>query len=226
MLFLRYARFACAAALVSTTIAGATVALVTAGASTALSQEPAQQLDEALKARMKAEKDARRDCKVLICDIAHNKKADGDDVACSVVKTWTKTELKEKILKGRLDWPWSHAQCKADIKLPRKLLAQFLSGADVEAKIPKHAVDCTLDRQDGSDKYSVSFAIEPTVQFSGGKAVKASLNWSDIEGTAVAKGAVWSAAKLDNNLGILEGAVVESINDFFDKKCKAEEAAQ
>jgi len=179
----------------------------------------AQEIDKALQERMAKEKADRLSCKIAICDIARNHKAEGADVSCSVVKTWTTLELKENVLKGRLDWPWGHAQCKADIKLERKMLSQALASGPVEAKLAKHVVSCTLDQKDGADKYSISFAITPTVTFSGGKATRATLNWSDIQGSALAKGAVWSAATLDNNVGLFESATLEAINSFFGEKC-------
>src|SRR5258705_5286951 len=172
----------------------------------------AQEVDKALQERIDQEKADRRSCKVAICDIARNHKTEGPDVACSVVRTWTADELKGSVLKGRLDWPWSHAQCKADIKLERKMLAQALAGATVEGKLAKHAVACTLDQKGGPDKYTISFAITPTVAFASGKATRATLNWTEIQGSALAKGAVWSVATLDNNVGVFEGAVVEEIN--------------
>ncbi len=180
---------------------------------------PAQISDAALLERMEKEKADRKSCKVAICDIARNRKAEGPDIACSVVKTWPAAELKDQVLKGRLDWPWGHAQCKADIKLERKMLAEALAGGTVKAKLARHAVGCTLDQKDGADKYSISFAITPTVMFAGGKATAATLNWSDIEGSALAKGAVWSAATLDNNVGLFESMTVEAINTFFGPRC-------
>jgi hypothetical protein len=168
---------------------------------------------------MDKEKADRRGCKVAICDIARNRKAEGPDVSCNVVKTWTASELKDRVLKGRIDWPWGNTQCQANITLQRSMLAKALAGATVEAKLAKQAVNCTLDQKDGTDKHSISFAIVPTVTFSGGKATKASLNWSEIQGSALAKGAVWSAATLDNNVGMFESATVEAINSFFSEQC-------
>jgi hypothetical protein len=91
--------------------------------------------------------------------------------------------------------------------------------ANLEAKLAKQTVTCTLDQKGGSEKYNISFAITPTVTFAGGKATKATLNWSDIQGSALAKGAVWSAATLDNNVGVFEGTTVEQINAFFGPRC-------
>lgn len=180
----------------------------------------AETLDSALVKRMEDEKSARRGCKISICDIARNKKAEGPDVSCTVVKTWTSTELKERILRGKFEWPWSHAQCSATIALERKSLAQVLSGATIDVKLAKHSVSCSLDQKDGNGKYPLIFAITPNVTFKDGKAVKAALNWSEIDGAAVAKAAVWSTAALDNNLGVLESATVDVINDFFKEQCE------
>jgi hypothetical protein len=99
------------------------------------------------------------------------------------------------------------------------MLAQALAGATVEGKLTKQTVNCTLDQKGGSEKYSISFVLTPTVTFAGGKATKATLNWSDIQGSALAKGAVWSAATLDNNVGVFEGTTVEQINAFFGPRC-------
>jgi len=179
----------------------------------------AQEADKALPERVDKEKADRRGCKVQICDIARNGKAEGPDVSCNVVKTWTASELKDRVLKGRIDWPWGNATCQANIKLPRSTLAKALSGATVEARLAKQAVNCTIDQKDGTDKSSVSFALTPTVTFSDGKATKASLNWSEIQGSAVVKGAVWSAATLDKYVGTFETTAVEAINSFFGEQC-------
>jgi hypothetical protein len=179
----------------------------------------AQPVDQELEQRVAKEKADRRDCKLRICDTALNKKAEGKDIACKVVETWKAVDLTQKILKGRIDWPFGNVQCAGDVKLARKTLAQVLAGGEVEAALEKHSISCTLDQKDGKDKYSITFSIRPVVKFKDGKAIKASINWSDIQGSAVAKGAVWSTATLDNYVGILEGVVVESINDFFGPRC-------
>lgn len=191
-----------------------------AGLALGISAVNAQEIDAALQKRIEDEKAARRGCKISICDAARNKKAEGADIACDVVKTWPAGDLKDKMLKGKFDWPWGHAQCKARLNLDRKVLARVLSGEAVDVKLSKHAVACALDQKDGADKYALSFSIAPTVTFKDGKATKAALNWSDVDGAAVAKAAVWSTATLDNNLGVLEGVTVDIINGFFRDQCE------
>ena len=61
--------------------------------------------------------------------------------------------------------------------------------------------------------------IDPTVTFENGKAIKAVLAWSDANGTTLAKSAFWSATAVDNTFNVLQGAVIEQINEFFGPKC-------
>jgi len=49
----------------------------------------AQEVDKALEERIAKEKESRKDCKIKICSAALNKKAEGDDIPCNVLKTWT-----------------------------------------------------------------------------------------------------------------------------------------
>jgi hypothetical protein len=178
----------------------------------------AQISDEELQQRIDKEKMDRRDCKLRVCDAALNKRAAGENITCKIVRTWRAKEI-EATLKERISWPFGHAQCTADIDLPRKPLAQMFAGGEFEAEIPKHKIDCTLDRKNGKGTYVISFTIRPMITFKDGKAIKARMNWADIQGSPVAKGAAWSAAKLDNYLGIFERLIVNAINDFFGPHC-------
>jgi hypothetical protein len=194
------------------------IAVVTASAlSTTVT---AEEVDKTLLERIAKEKEDRKACKKLICDIAQKHLPDGADVACSVVKTWLPDDLKKNVLMGRLDWPYGAAQCKADIKMPRKMLSEVLSPGEHEAKLDKHALSCSLDQKDGKAAFTISFSVAPVVKFKDGKAVKVILNWSDISGSAVATGAVWSVATLDNNLGVLEGAAANAVDQFFGPHCE------
>lgn len=197
------------------------LALATLAVAAVATDARADDVDKALAERLAKEKEDRKACKKQICETGQKHVADGPDIACTVVKTWLPDELKNGVLKGTLDWPFGAAQCKADIKMSRKMLAEALSPGEHEAKLEKHALTCTLDHKDGkSAPYSITFSVAPVVKFKDGKTVKVILNWSDVQGSAVAQGAVWSVATLDNNLGVLEGAAVRSIDDFFGPHCE------
>jgi hypothetical protein len=52
-----------------------------------------------------------------------------------------------------------------------------------------------------------------------GTAVKPSLNWSKVDGTTLAKMALWSATAVDDTFNVPQGVVVQRINAFFGQKC-------
>lgn len=86
-------------------------------------QERTSEIDAALAARMEQEKAARAGCKEAICKLARSGKKGAADIKCDVVKTWPEAELKDKILKGKVNWPWGHAQCTVQINLSADMIA-------------------------------------------------------------------------------------------------------
>jgi|GEM_PF-1769083 hypothetical protein len=172
-------------------------------------------IDKALGEQLYQEQQARRGCKVALCEAARTKAAQGDNIACKVLKTWPDVDLKSKVLKGAMEWPFGHASCEASITIDRKMLAAAMSEATYEAKIGKHDVTCQLSTKDGKDKHALTFSIDPVVTFEKGKATKAALHWSNVGGTTIAKSAAWSATAVDNTFNVLQGAVIEQINGFF-----------
>ena len=188
----------------------------------ALSQSkmtPRTDLPPALVERMVKEKQAREACKKLICDAARLKQTAGDPITCKVLKTWPAQDLKNKILKDKLEWKFGHAQCEAEIKLDRSLVAKVLSEPKLEIKVGKHRVSCNLEQEDGKETHKINFTIDPVVTFENGKATKAALNWGEVDGTTLAKTALWSATAVDNTFNVLQGIVVGQINEFFGPEC-------
>ena len=180
---------------------------------------PRPDLPPALAERLVKEKQAREACKKLICVTARLKKAEGDPITCKVLKTWPAQDLRDKILKGKLEWKWGHAQCEAEIKLARSLVGKVMSEPKLEIKVGKHQISCNLEQEDGKDTHKINFTIDPIVTFENGKAIKAALNWGEVDGTTLAKTALWSATAVDNTFNVLQGVVVEQINEFFGPEC-------
>lgn len=171
-----------------------------------------------LAKRLQDESDARTGCKKTLCEVARGKKTEAS-VSCNVTKTWVDIDLKAKILRDRLDWPWGHAQCTSDIKIDGTALAKVAKEAKIDVAVGKHAVVCNLAGKDGKESHKLTFSIDPLVTFDNGKATKAVLKWSDVNGTTLASTAAWSATAVDNSFGVLQGAVIEQINEFLGPKC-------
>lgn len=167
-----------------------------------------------------AEKDHRDQCKMKICQVFADKKADGAALTCDVVKTWHKDEIEKRYLREAVAWPWGNARCKADIKLDTAMLISAAGSGDAETKLEKHVIACDMMQKDGTEKYGVSFSIAPIVSWKDGQAVKVVLNMADIDGAALAQGGLWTIAKFNDYLGVLDKPVVEKINEFVTKDCK------
>ena len=121
----------------------------------------------------RAEREARKACKIKICDILATKDPQGDDVACDIVKTWREEDIT-KMLGGRIDWPWGKAVCQSKLEMKREQLAKAMTRARItrwsaDAKSELHA---RPERQGralcGRDRRS-----RPRSKFENGKAVEA-----------------------------------------------------
>lgn len=174
--------------------------------------------DIELTAEEKAEKESRKTCKVAICAGFRKPQPDGGEVACSVVKSWRKTQLDKMVSKARVSWPWGPVRCNAHIEVSRDAMSKAMSEPKYEMALKDHTVTCTVDR-DGKDAAEIKVTFAPKVTFEGGKATKAKINWGAIEAPTLLKAAMWTATATDNQLNVLETTLVDDINDFVGKKC-------
>ena len=163
------------------------------------------------------ERQARHQCALALCATLHNHKPDTGDVTCSVQKTWRKEVLIKILQRGKVAWPWGYARCMGEVALDRATLVKSMTLPQFEAQFQRHDIRCELEGETAT--YEVKLQIQPKVTFKQGKAVKASLNWGKIEAPKLAKTALWSATAADNSLGVLQGIVVDDINEFIHTRC-------
>ena len=166
----------------------------------------------------KAERDARKSCKADICSAFRNKKADGADVSCPVIKSWRKEALSKLVSKLKVSWPYGKVHCTTTVKLKRAALVKAMTDDKYETKLDKHEVACTVEREKDPPS-EIKFDFSPVVTFEKGKATKAKINWGKIEAPALIKSALWTATAADNTVNILSSTLVEDINKFIDKQC-------
>ena len=115
----------------------------------------------------RAEKQARKACKVKICDILGTKDPLGDYISCDVVKTWRESDIT-KMLGGRFDWPWGKAVCRSKLDIKREQLVKAMTEANYEVALPEKTVRCTLAQKSEGEPYAVDVAIAPKVTFENG----------------------------------------------------------
>lgn len=179
--------------------------------------KPAAAAEPELTPEEKAEREGRKACKVAICSAFHNRKP-GDDISCSVLKTWRKSQLDKMISKAKVSWPYGAIKCTADVKLKRDALIKAMTEDKFESQLDKHQVVCTVEREKEGPT-EIKFDFSPKITFEKGKATKAHLNWGKIEAPTLVKSAMWTATATDNTFNVLQSTMVEDINDFIGKKC-------
>ena len=162
----------------------------------------------------KKERETRRACaRRVVLHPAQSASPPPATVTCNVQKTWRKEVLTKIMERGKITWPWGNARCMGDLKFDRATLIKGMTEPEFEAQFDKHDLRCELEGE--KEKYEVKLQIHPKVTFKQGKAVKAKLNWGNIEAPRLAKTALWSATAADNSFGVLQGVLVDDINDFI-----------
>ncbi len=163
------------------------------------------------------EKEKLKACEQRVCEIILKKETAGDDLKCAIGKTWSKAKIKDGVEKKKISWGFGDARCGIDIAIVRGAMLDVLSKPEGTLEIPKHTVKCEVERE--SEVTPINISLAPKITFKGGKAQKAWLNISDIEAPAVVKGAIWTAAKVEDTVGLFHGEMIEEINEFVHQKC-------
>jgi hypothetical protein len=167
----------------------------------------------------RAERQARKACKIKICDILATKDPQGDDVSCDIVKTWRESDIT-KMLGGRFDWPWGKAVCQSKLDIKREQLVNAMTQANYEVALPEQKVSCTLAQKSEGEPYAVGVSIAPKVTFENGKAVSARLNWGEANAPMLAYALIYAGTGFDNSTNVLGPEVVRMVNEFTGRKCK------
>ena len=166
----------------------------------------------------RAEKEARKSCKVDICTAFRARKSEGPDVACNVVKSWRKEQLGKLVGKLKVSWPYGAVRCNSAVTLKRADLVKAMTEDKLVLQLDKHTVVCVVERETDAPT-DIKFDFSPKVTFEKGKATGAAINWGKIDAPALIKSALWTATAADNTVNLLSSTLVADINDFVDKKC-------
>lgn len=218
---IRFASFAIllAAALgVSRAEEAATPAAPAASPSAPTAGDAAAPKEPELTPEEKAEKEARRACKVDICRVLASKDPNGADISCDIVKTWREASITN-MLGGQIDWPYGKAVCQSKLVLKREALAKAMSEAKYDVTLPTQKLSCTLAQKKDGEPYKVEVAIAPKVTFENGKAVGAQLNWGEASAPMLVYALIYAGTGLDNQTNVLGPQVVRMVNEFATKKC-------
>jgi hypothetical protein len=177
---------------------------------TAYSAPPAVPPDTPDKIQLKA-------CEKAMCTIVTKKEAKGTDLACKLSRTWTKDQIKDGVKKKQFSWGLGDARCTLDVSISRAAIINAMTKPEQVLDFGPHAVKCMADRDGTATPINVNLA--PKVTFKDGKAVSAMLSVKEIEAPGMIKTAIWSAATLNDKVGIFQKDILKAINEFTGSKC-------
>jgi hypothetical protein len=155
-------------------------------------------------------------CEKRICTMILEKNPKGEDLRCDVQKTWAKSDLEEGKSKG-VSWGFGDARCKADITLKRADIIGALTLPKYTIRIPPQQVSCVIERE--GEVKPLTAKLAPKLTFKNGKADKVWINLESIEGPTDVKSTIWTAAKLEDTLGIFHRPMLKSIDKFVHRQC-------
>ena len=200
-------------------------ALIGSGTS-ATAQDAKPNVPPELAARMAAEKDARRACKIDICK-AIAAPSQGAPITCSVTKTWLKEEILNRVVGGSYVWGYGHMQCSLSLNLDRAELGKMTTEAAAKLSFPQHKLNCNVEDADPAKgtAFSVNVALTPVVTTEKGEAKSVELQPVKTEGSTLASAAVTSLIAVDKVSGLVSRAAAGEINTFIYDKCGADGVA-
>jgi hypothetical protein len=191
--------------------AGVALGLAAAGSMIGLMAGSAFALEED-----KGEKGKLEACEKSLCGILVKREA-GADLECALTKTWAGAKIKEGVEQKKLKWGFGDVRCSIDVVAKRQDMIEALTKPEYEYKFPAQTVRCDIERE--KEVMKVSVAMSPKFQFKDGKATKAWLGIGTIEAPAVVKGAIWTAAQLEDTFGIVHSDLIREINRFVYDRC-------
>jgi hypothetical protein len=162
------------------------------------------------------EKERLKSCEQSLCRLVVAKKPVNGDLRCPLSKVWSRKTMKEGSPK-KLRWGFGAAKCEVDLRVPREMIVGALSAAEIKVTLPTHTVNCEVERESSVDKAQITLA--PIVEFKDGKAKKIWVNVIDIKAPGVIKGVVWSAAQLEDSVGVFHRRMIKSVNKFIAEQC-------
>lgn len=186
----------------------AIVGIVLAGA---LGVPAAQALDEG-----RGDEAAIKACDLRLCSILVNKTPSGDDLKCTLTKTWARSSIKQAE-SSKLTWGYGDARCSVDIDVSRATLISAMTAEEIKVRLQPHTANCLIEQDGKLEK--VTAVLSPKIVFKSGKAEQVWVNLKNVEGPATIQLTVQTAAYLADKLGLFHKRMLKSINRYVERHC-------
>lgn len=157
-------------------------------------------------------------CEKRLCAMVVGKKPAGEDLHCPLAKTWPKEVVKygaEQASHG--SWTMGDARCSVPFNLPRQAIVAAMTQPEATLQFPEHTVSCEVIVDERIEKVHVR--LSPKIVFKHGEARKAWVNVKKVEGPGSIKAMIWTAASLEDRLGLFHKRMLGAINRQLHEKC-------
>ena len=165
----------------------------------------------------KDEKTQLEACEKDLCTLLVKREVAGSNLQCNLQKTWASKKIKAGVEEKKLSWSLGDMRCGVKFDASRQDVVDALTKPTYELKLASHSVKCEVERE--KEVLNISVALAPRIQFKDGKAVKAWLGVGEIQAPAVVKGAIWSAAQLEDTFGVVHSDLIKEINRYVYERC-------
>src|SRR5262245_29731505 len=165
----------------------------------------------------KDEKERLEACEHELCGVLVKREAAGGDLKCSLQKTWAGSKIKHGVEERKLSWKLGDLRCGVALVATRQDLVEALTKPQYELKLATHTVRCDVERE--KEVVQVAVALTPRLQFKDGKATTVWLGIGDIQAPTVVKGAIWTAAQLEDTFGVVHADLIKEVNKFVYERC-------
>ncbi len=163
------------------------------------------------------DRDKMKACEKQLCMIVLKKETAGDDLKCDIGRTWEKSQIVDGVKEKKISWTFGDARCTINVNLKRQAIVDAMTRPSYDLVADKHTFKCKIERSEGITDVNVDAA--PKMSFKGGKVDKIWLNVSNIEAPTLIKGAIWTAAKLEDNFGLFHSEMVKETNKLITQRC-------
>ncbi len=163
------------------------------------------------------EKRALEACDRKLCTMLVEKNPVGEDLKCSLTKTWAKATIKSAETQAT-KWGFGDARCTVHLNMSRAELVGALTSPEYKLKAPVHTVDCLVE-EDGTTK-PIKASLAPKIEFRNGRAEKIRINLQKIEGPFAITSVLSAAAALEDRIGLFHRPMLKSVNRYIEKHCQ------
>ena len=156
-------------------------------------------------------------CERSVCELVIKKWPADGKMTCDVSKTWGHQFIEDGIKEKAFKWGLGDARCTLKLDIGRDLLVKALTEADYVLEMPPHTATC--EAETGGSVTSVKITLAPKITFKGSVATSATLGVGEIDAPAAVKAVIWSAAKIEDTVGLFHKQMLKEINGFVSKRC-------